>query len=374
MDGRLHLEKSRISKEAVNPYYGYEIPNHERLGLDENKIYKMYRPASELEKAAKTFNRIQILKRHEPVFSSDSKKDLIIGTTGSEARFESPYLVNSLSFWDDEGIGSIEAADNGLGGAKQLSAGYAYTPVMQSGEFDGQQYDGIMTNIIGNHIALVESGRAGSDVKVADNNIFNDKSGVIHSMNEEAEQKKEHAIEEVEELAKLATDAGEADVVHLLKMKGLDDEEIAHIVRILKEDKTSKDEEVKHCVIEDEDKDEKRDVEKDDREEKDVKKALDSFEKRLRAEFRELEKAKDVVRPLVDNIRNVDKAEEVYRLALDSQSIKHSDIKELSALEALCKLAIKSNAVPEKIYNSALGMDEDKIAELLPFTKRIKIQ
>ena len=404
LDGRLHVEKSRISKEAVNPYYGYEIPNHKELGLDENKIYKMYRPGEELQKAASTFNRIQILKRHEPVFSSDSKKDLIIGTTGSEAKFEPPYLINSLSFWDDEGIGSIEAADNGRGGAKQLSAGYAYTPDMTEGTFEGQHYDGIMRNIVGNHIALVESGRAGADVKVSDNNIFNDNGGVSSDMSKSKKFKKykmvlqaqDIALEPKEldvlidellkndeehyeeatgatDMASLTNDAEEADVVHLLKMKGLDDEEIAHIVRILREDKTSKDESMAEEVTRDENIDNRAD-ELDKRDEDAVKKALDSFEKKLRNEFKDLEKAKDVVRPLVDNIRNVDNADEVYRIALVSQSINHKGINELSALEELCKLAIKVNATHSNKTNPVIGMDEEKVSKLFPSAKRIKIQ
>ncbi len=43
---------------------------------------------------------------------------------------------------------------------------------MEAGEIDGQAYDGRMTQIRGNHLALVEVGRAGSDVIVADNNPF----------------------------------------------------------------------------------------------------------------------------------------------------------------------------------------------------------
>jgi hypothetical protein len=39
---------------------------------------------------------------------------------------------------------------------------------MQPGVYMGQRYDGVMTNIRANHVALVEAGRAGSDVVVMD--------------------------------------------------------------------------------------------------------------------------------------------------------------------------------------------------------------
>jgi hypothetical protein len=39
---------------------------------------------------------------------------------------------------------------------------------MAPGTFEGQRYDGRMTEINGNHVAIVAEGRCGSDVVVAD--------------------------------------------------------------------------------------------------------------------------------------------------------------------------------------------------------------
>ncbi|MGL4208824.1 MAG: DUF2213 domain-containing protein, partial [Candidatus Adiutrix sp.] len=49
-----------------------------------------------------------------------------------------------------------------------LSAAYMFDPVFEKGEFKGEHYDFIMTNIRGNHVALVDEGRAGPEVAVAD--------------------------------------------------------------------------------------------------------------------------------------------------------------------------------------------------------------
>ena len=62
-----------------------------------------------------------------------------------------------------EGIDYIESKQLG-----ELSAGYAYDADMTSGTWNGQQYDGIMRNIHGNHVAIVERGRIGSDAIIAD--------------------------------------------------------------------------------------------------------------------------------------------------------------------------------------------------------------
>ena len=167
-DGRLHIAVSHISKATVNPYQGAEIPGYQDLGLDPNKVYNLLRDPAELEKAAPTFNNLPILSEHVPVSASDPRKDLTIGSTGTDATFRAPYLDNSLVFWDAEFIAAIETKDQA-----QLSCAYRYVPVMSPGIFEGMAYDGVMTQIVGNHVALVEAGRAGPDVVVADRNPFN---------------------------------------------------------------------------------------------------------------------------------------------------------------------------------------------------------
>ena len=50
-NGFLHVTGCNITKEQVAPYFGREIPNWQRLGLNPDSIYKLYRPAAELKKA-----------------------------------------------------------------------------------------------------------------------------------------------------------------------------------------------------------------------------------------------------------------------------------------------------------------------------------
>ena len=50
----------------------------------------------------------------------------------------------------------------------ELSLAYFYAPDMTPGTWQGQPYDGVMRQIMGNHLALVEEGRAGHDVAVRD--------------------------------------------------------------------------------------------------------------------------------------------------------------------------------------------------------------
>jgi uncharacterized protein len=162
-DGRLHVAETAISKAVVNGYRGDEIPNAAALGLDPSRIYRLLRDPAELAKAAPTFNGLPVLSRHVAVNAADPREELVAGSTGTDARFVDPYLMNSLTIWRQEDISDVESRDK-----CQLSAGYYYTCDMTSGEFRGQPFDGVMRSIVGNHIAIVETGRAGSDVAVHD--------------------------------------------------------------------------------------------------------------------------------------------------------------------------------------------------------------
>lgn len=166
-DGRLHVDRSHISKATVNPYYGKEIPGYEALGLQPDTVYRLFRDPVELERGAATFARLPILSEHVPVTVDAPRPDLVVGAIGSEITFAPPYLDADLCVWDATAIAGIETDK-----VRELSCAYRYVPVMEPGEFEGQPYDGRMTEIQGNHLALVEVGRAGSDVVVADRNPF----------------------------------------------------------------------------------------------------------------------------------------------------------------------------------------------------------
>ena len=167
-NGFLHVALTPISKATVNPYLGSEIPFSDEHGFDPEKIYYALRPADELEKAAKTFNGLPLLLEHHNIDAENPAKEYVVGSVGTDAVFENPYLKNSLTVTDAQAIGYIED-----GQAAEISCCYSYDPDFTSGEFtevDGSKvhYDLIMRNIKGNHVALVPEGRAGHDVKVAD--------------------------------------------------------------------------------------------------------------------------------------------------------------------------------------------------------------
>lgn len=162
-NGYLHVSLTPITKATVNPYVGREIPSYEAFGLSDETIYYGLRDPEELKKAASTFNGLPILLKHSVDSAQAPQKELRVGSTGTNARFEAPYLMQSLSITDADAIARIESGEQ-----REISAGYRYDPDMTPGVFEGVQYDFVMRNIRGNHIALVGDGRAGADVVVAD--------------------------------------------------------------------------------------------------------------------------------------------------------------------------------------------------------------
>lgn len=170
-DGRLRVEANPISKAAVNEYLGREINaamanDPDWKPLEPERRYRLLRDPKELERAAPTFNNLPVLSRHVPATADQHPTDLVIGATGTDASFDAPYLKNSLVLWRRDGIDDVESDRK-----KELSSAYRYTADMTPGTFEGEPYDGVMRNIIGNHVALVREGRAGSDVVVGDEAI-----------------------------------------------------------------------------------------------------------------------------------------------------------------------------------------------------------
>lgn len=172
-DGHLHVSATPITKATVNPYFGQEIVNWRELGLEPDRVYKLYRDPAELEKAAKSFNGKPLLLGHREI---DAAAHHYEGTVGAVTNvyWDAPYLMAALDVWPGDAIDGIENED-----AAELSAAYRYKALMEPGVSpDGESFDGRMTAIDGNHVALVPRGRAGRDVVVRDASLWDFSKGI----------------------------------------------------------------------------------------------------------------------------------------------------------------------------------------------------
>ncbi len=383
-DGRLHVEVSNISKATVNPYLGQEIPGWKSLGLDPEKIYMLLRHPDELKKAAETFNNIPLLNQHIPVSAFDPQKDAVVGSTGTDAEFIFPYLRNSLVIWDAEAIAGVESQEQ-----RELSCSYRYVPVMQSGTFEGMDYDGIMTEIVGNHVALVERGRAGPDVVVSDSinpmeNIIMKATGktiavraglkaylrpllaadskidlvalvgAVKAATINADAKR--IARDIIAKATFAADAKvkDADIEEAVKASAeeADDEEETEEEKKAREEKEKKEKraeddppETKGAAKDPDDKDDKA---MDARIAEAKKHAEDAAISRMRA----IRQAEKDVHSILGEVAAMDSAEAVYKLALDHLGIDVTGVHP-SAYASLVKMGVPKPATPNFASDAA---------------------
>ncbi|HDW1351352.1 TPA: DUF2213 domain-containing protein [Klebsiella michiganensis] len=359
-NGRLQISRTNISKANVNAYYGREIPRSEELGLEPNKLYRLWRHPDELRKAAKTFNNIPVLSKHIPDFPTDPPNEFRVGVTHSNAEFDGTYLTVGMSIWDNSAIAGIESGEQ-----RELSASYKYVADMTPGVTpDGEPYDGVMRDIFGNHEALVPDGRAGPDVLVAD------------SLPPELNHMRKHKVAAIRATLKplLAQDADlEAEVRKALL--ALDEAEKEDEKENKPADDEDDDEKDKKKTADDEDdeedKDKKKTAEDEDDEEDDkvsktamdsaIRLAADSATKKAAENFRKIREAEQVVRPLIGDVVAMDSAEDVYRTALEQSGVDIAGVHP-SAYPAMVKMAIsqKENSRPVIAQDSASVSEFEK--------------
>lgn len=164
-NGFMRVKDCPLTKEQVAPYLGREIPHYRELGLEAERVYQVYRPAEELRKldTINSVKGIPLLLDHAPVSAEDIQEDRLVGSLGDAAEWDGEYLRCNLNIIAKKAQDRIK--DKSM---RELSLSYAYTPVLKSGQFKGKHYDIVMRDIRANHLALVEAGRAGSDVRVCD--------------------------------------------------------------------------------------------------------------------------------------------------------------------------------------------------------------
>lgn len=181
INGWFEVKDNPISKVGVFDYSGAQIG-----AADPNRIYRVYRPAEELADPAtiESFKLLPIVDDHtmlgnpnEGMTPAEDKG--VAGVIGEEVYFKHPYLLANIKVFSETLRQKIEAGKIDLSGGYRCF--YEFTP----GIFEGEPYDAIQRQPRGNHLALVDEGRMGSDVVVLDHLKFTvDKKDTITMENE----------------------------------------------------------------------------------------------------------------------------------------------------------------------------------------------
>lgn len=174
-NGWWYIKKNPISKAGVFPYLGSEIGAPEPT-----RVYGVLRSPEELERAAPTFRLIPIIDDHELLGSIGTSTDerVSAGSTGENVYYEHPYLYSSIKITSNALQEQIER------GKIELSPAYTCTWEQESGDYEGVPYDYKQVINHGNHLALVDKGRTGSDVAVLDSYVFDTAGGLPMTLEE----------------------------------------------------------------------------------------------------------------------------------------------------------------------------------------------
>lgn len=284
------IERNPLIREGVFPYSG------QMIGADDpNKIYNVYRPREELEKKEflDSLKLLPFIDEHAMLGDpdeglEDAEKKGTHGTTGEKIESIDGVVFSNLKIFSKSLRNMIETVK------KELSLGYRAVYEKMPGVFNGQPYDYIQRNLIGNHLALVHVGR--NNVAVLDHLTF-DHFDVMDAQPEESKMADENTQGESEK--KLSID----DLIaffeeNMPKIKALI---AATAVEEAKKEEEKAEEVVEETVLDEDDKDEKKtEDESDDKKEKD---SMDSAAeiKALRARIAKLEGA-DIVKDAVTDI------------------------------------------------------------------------
>lgn len=348
-NGHLVVNRTVITKAAVNPYSGSSIPRWQELGLDPDKVYNLLRDPEELRKALPTFKAIPLMIRHVPIDASSPETESVIGAIGSEFEMDEEGRVWSLiRVTTQEGIDYIESTDDSVK-LGELSAGYAYDADMTSGTFNGVPYDGIMRNIHGNHVAIVERGRIGSDAIIADSiegQLMAKK--IVMAKGELAKLQKQLGMDSAEDVkkailavhasSKMALDEDDKKAEDEDDKKSDAEDEEVEIVEDSEDDKKAKDEDKQTQADKDNESEAMRLKEREKREEKDRNRdkaqaqdsalAMDALEKSVISRFQGINSALRSVEPLVGVLAmdGFDSEHSVLEYALKQKGIKTDGI------------------------------------------------
>ena len=333
-NGHLLVESTIITKAGVNEYLGNEIVGWEELGLESNKIYRILRDPSELEKSIDTFKSLQLMIKHIEVGADNPKKEYTIGALGSEISFDGEDVTTSLRVWDGDAIRLIQS-----GKLEELSAGYYYSIDMQKGEYNGEQYDGIMRNIHGNHVALVYRGRIGRDATIKDSlpdQLLGQKMKLKKGAYSKIAERMKKTLAMDEDIPLEAVEG----IVEAVLDEMPDEPEVAE-----DEDPKPKEEPKEDDPAEDEDPEDPKEPEK--------KPAMDedAVRKQVFEEARQAHEAVEHVRPLVGSVA-FDSAENVYRKALKQSGVPYKG-NDIEAMKLLVSAKIESKSSKGMATDSA---------------------
>lgn len=124
----------------------------------QGKTVRELRPPEEVMHADSlaSFGLMPVTNEHpSELLTADNAKQYAVGSVSESVVPEGDKVRAVLMITDASAIEALDA------GKSELSCGYTADVVQEAGVWQGQPYDAVQRNIRGNHVALVDAGRAG---------------------------------------------------------------------------------------------------------------------------------------------------------------------------------------------------------------------
>ena len=157
--GFLYVRRVPIAQAMVQSYY-----KADGTETKEAKLPKYILSDSTVASA----NEKPVTNDHPGVLVTKSNsREYMRGFTTSNAHVEGNVLYNDVAITDADLIKAIQ------NGKKELSIGFETEVVPETGEYNGVKYDHVQKNIKINHLAVVQRGRAGHNVRLVGDSAEN---------------------------------------------------------------------------------------------------------------------------------------------------------------------------------------------------------
>lgn len=212
---------SRIARTGVQTYLARELGLHKVIdSIRPNDMVRLYRPPEQVFKqsAMDSFQLVPLTLEHpvDALVTEDNWQAVVVGTV-RDAKQSGEYVTATVTVSSRDAKAAVRAGKIGL------SAGYSFDLDFTSGVSpSGEAYDGIQTNIYGNHVALVSKARCGAACRIGDTEndshggeVMADKKIVVNGITIEVSEMAAQVIEQgvkvgndsIEKLTKELADA-----------------------------------------------------------------------------------------------------------------------------------------------------------------------
>lgn len=160
--------------------------------MADGSIRRELRPPEEVfnPDSLESLKMVPLTNNHpaEPFVNSDNIKEVQVGNIGTNVLRDSYHISAPISVQQRDAVNAVES------GKQALSAGYTTDVIIQGGTWMGVAYDAIQTNIRYNHVAIVDSGRAGDAAKIKMDSADVNNSSIGYQLKTNNEHKEDNQM------------------------------------------------------------------------------------------------------------------------------------------------------------------------------------